>query len=575
MNHDLHSSFLMSKTDVSIIIPCYNHGKYLADSIQSCRKQTREPREIIVVDDASPDPETQSILDDLEADDLAIIRLKQNGGVARARNEGIRIASGSMILPLDADDVLEPEFLEEAIPVMNNHPDCGVVYSQGYYFGAEEGIVPIPPYQFPGILLDPYIFSVGLFRKVDWEKAGGYSEEMRDAWEDYEFWISIIELGKTVYQIAKPLIGYRRHEQGSRDNWVNSVERRVELHKRIFELHKEFYCRNIDVLFRNHVENGGLKQAREMLAPREFHPELYRLGEEVENYPADGTVPEREWTTVSFSVDGGWRLEDTLRLDPMNNPGFGKVGTIRLFSGDKAWKEINFTSVAGQAIFHGSYLVRANDGLFFSCGVDPQIWIPWRVLAEGEGGSVDRIEVDLRLEANFFDTLHAMQRTAKVLAKGRYGLVSLEDDVDAYQKQLLEELSRRRMNASGIAYRLGKALEDGIRLLAISAAKVAGKGGRSKAVSEGNKWSIQLSAKSDIQVEIVKETNSELQISVTAPLGSVWVETAKARIMGVPENQGFSQFRFPTEKLDFGRIRYTDSKGVRHTLGWLTRNSES
>jgi len=566
---------LMSKSDVSIIIPCYNHGEYLSESIDSCRKQSRAPREIIVVDDASSDPGTKEILGQLRGDDLTVIRLEKNGGVSQARNEGIAAAAGSMILPLDADDRLEPDFIEEAVPILENDARCGVVYSQGYYFGAEEGIVPIPSYQFPGILLDPYIFSVGLFRKQDWKKVGGYSTSMKEAWEDYEFWISIIELGRTVHQIPKPLIGYRRHELGSRDNWVNSVDRRVELHKRIFELHKDFYCKNIDVLFRNHVENEGLKQARETLAPRTFRPEMYHLGENITSHLCEEEIPRKKWTTVSFPLQGEWREEDTVRLDPMNNPGFGRIGRITLWREKEKVHEVDFPLLAERAVFHGAYLVRAEEGLFFSCGVDPQIWIPWNLLVTHEIEKPDRIEFELYLDANFFDTVHAMQRTAKVLAKGRYGLVSLEDDVDAYQRQLIEELSRRRMNASGSFYKWAKGLEDVARVVALACSRFLPLRGERESCAKSESWMLIPHRKNKVSWHLEEEQGKDLIIETDRPLEAVWLETSKGRMMGLPMDPGFCRFRFATHAANKARLRYTNKSGRRHTAGWLVLSKES
>jgi len=99
---------------VSIIIPCYNQGRYLAESIGSVLASDFTELEIIVVDDGSTEPETRRILDMLEYPKTRLIR-RANGGLAAARNSGIAEAQGRYILPLDADDRIGPEYLGQAV----------------------------------------------------------------------------------------------------------------------------------------------------------------------------------------------------------------------------------------------------------------------------------------------------------------------------------------------------------------------------------------------------------------------------------------------------------------------------
>ena len=88
---------------VSVIIPCYNQGRYLDDAITSVLVQTYQNFEILIVDDGSTEPETIEILQDYQQPKTRIIRT-ENQGVATARNLGIAQAQGTYILPLDADD---------------------------------------------------------------------------------------------------------------------------------------------------------------------------------------------------------------------------------------------------------------------------------------------------------------------------------------------------------------------------------------------------------------------------------------------------------------------------------------
>ena len=99
---------------VSIIIPCYNYGQYVEEAIDSVLNQTIKNIEIIVVDDGSTDPNTIKILKNLKKPKTKIIH-QENQTQAIARNNGIKISKGKYICCLDADDKLEPTYLEECI----------------------------------------------------------------------------------------------------------------------------------------------------------------------------------------------------------------------------------------------------------------------------------------------------------------------------------------------------------------------------------------------------------------------------------------------------------------------------
>ena len=86
---------------ISVVIPCYNQARYLADAIRSVREQTHQPIECIVVDDGSTD-RTSEVAAELGARVLH----QPNGGVSAARNAGLSAARGELVVFLDADDVL-------------------------------------------------------------------------------------------------------------------------------------------------------------------------------------------------------------------------------------------------------------------------------------------------------------------------------------------------------------------------------------------------------------------------------------------------------------------------------------
>ena len=128
---------------VSVVIPCYNYGRFLNDAIASVRAQTLQDFEIIVVDDGSNDDVTPGVLDALEGSDqspdLTVIR-QENQGAPTARNTGIRVAKGLYVCCLDADDTMEPTYLEKCVLLMEGNAGVSLAYSWLRVTGAEERV---------------------------------------------------------------------------------------------------------------------------------------------------------------------------------------------------------------------------------------------------------------------------------------------------------------------------------------------------------------------------------------------------------------------------------------------------
>ena len=108
----------MIESLVSVITPCYNGSKYIAETIESVMKQTYPNWEMLVIDDGSTDDSAKIVQKYAEKDARIHLIYQENEGSASARNHGIRLAKGQYIAFLDADDLWEPEFLERQIAFM-------------------------------------------------------------------------------------------------------------------------------------------------------------------------------------------------------------------------------------------------------------------------------------------------------------------------------------------------------------------------------------------------------------------------------------------------------------------------
>lgn len=120
---------------VSVIMPAYGQAEYIAESLDSVIRQTYGNWEVIVVDDGSPD----NVAGIVEAYSVSDSRIKffhtENRGVSAARNFAVRQTSGEYILPLDADDTIEPTYLEKCVARFVEYPETDVVYCMWRFFG--------------------------------------------------------------------------------------------------------------------------------------------------------------------------------------------------------------------------------------------------------------------------------------------------------------------------------------------------------------------------------------------------------------------------------------------------------
>ena len=229
---------------VSVIMPCYNDGQYIEEALYSLRAQTYLNWELIVIDDGSDEPETLRVLEQLE--EMPYVRLLRTNHVrpAGARNAGIQAARGTYILPLDADDTIEPTYMEKAVKILNENPHVGVVYCKADLFGEQSGPWGLPDYSLRAMLQDNIVFVTSMFRREDWERVGGFNTNMHAGMEDYDFWLSILELDREVVQIPEVLFHYRIKPKSRTTGFQNSVEQIKDTYHTLYRNHTALYEKN-------------------------------------------------------------------------------------------------------------------------------------------------------------------------------------------------------------------------------------------------------------------------------------------------------------------------------------------
>jgi len=225
---------------VSVIIPCYNDGKYLKDALQSVLTQRYRNVEIIVVDDGSEDAGTHQILKQINYPNTHVF-FKAHEGVSAARNFAVAKAAGEYILPLDADDLLGIRFTEQAVEILENNPDVKVVCGEIEMFGARTGRKKLPEYSMEMLLGQNTMAVTSLFRKSDFLLTKGFNVNMREGFEDWDFWLSLLEPGGEVRKLNEVAVRYRIKKRSR--NFSLSHQQMKRLRKQIYENHKPLYAK--------------------------------------------------------------------------------------------------------------------------------------------------------------------------------------------------------------------------------------------------------------------------------------------------------------------------------------------
>ena len=233
---------------VSVMIPYYNCKEYIVETIQSVLSQSHQNFEIIIVDDGS-DPEHADYLKGFLADKPAIrYAVQNNQGVAAARNHAARLAGGKYFLFLDSDDLILPDYIEKCLTVLENNPDCKLVYPLAEYFDAQEGLWNLPDYDgLESLLKGNRIPIISMHRAEDFVSLGGFDENLTTH-EDWDLWIRLLSNGGTVIRIPEVLFRYRKRRDGS--SLINRLEQNPDLNREDWQ---KVYEKNRALFMQHHL----------------------------------------------------------------------------------------------------------------------------------------------------------------------------------------------------------------------------------------------------------------------------------------------------------------------------------
>lgn len=234
---------------VSVIIPFYNQGELLEQCIQSVHSQTYENIETVIINDGSNEINSINVLEKIKIKypNTKIISI-ENSGVAKARNIGIMRSQGEFILPLDADDKIASKYIEKCVEALKNNKNIDIVYCIGKCFGYKNGIFVLDDFSEQKMLKKNLVFCSALYRRTDFYQTCGYNSNMTYGNEDWDFWLSMIELGKKFYRINEILFFYRL-KIISRNTEINKFNnKQSQMMKQLIDNHRQLYFNyNVDV----------------------------------------------------------------------------------------------------------------------------------------------------------------------------------------------------------------------------------------------------------------------------------------------------------------------------------------
>lgn len=223
---------------VSVIIPCYNYGRFLAEAVDSVLRQIRLPDEILISDDASTD-DTRDIAQFFAGQYPDLIRVNTNEsnlGIVKHFNRAISLTSGDYVMFLGADNRLRSDYLSKTCEALDLHPEAAIAYTDFALFGPRARIVhesflrsnsgsvienELFLVRFPDFdeaakarLLrgDNFIHGSSLYRRSAFEQAGGY-QDRTDRAEDHALFTRMISAGWSARRVAEPLLEYRQHSE--------------------------------------------------------------------------------------------------------------------------------------------------------------------------------------------------------------------------------------------------------------------------------------------------------------------------------------------------------------------------
>jgi glycosyltransferase involved in cell wall biosynthesis len=277
---------------VSVIIPCYNLGQYLDEAVGSVLAQSYQEFEILIVDDGSTDDATRRLLTDYRRPRTRITR-SENRGLPAAKNLGLSKTTAPYVCMLDADDRLDELFLEKSVGALEEDPSVAFVSHWLRTFGDESREWTPTECDISTVLDVNTINGAALVRRSALDAIGGFDETMREGYEDWDVWISLLERGFRG-RILNEVLFYYRRRQGSMINAIFENKSHPRVYRYLAEKHSHSVTDHLGTLLSRRDEDLVYLQQH----IQDFEAEWYRsLAPEIAKQSDDLASVERKIKT--------------------------------------------------------------------------------------------------------------------------------------------------------------------------------------------------------------------------------------------------------------------------------------
>jgi glycosyltransferase involved in cell wall biosynthesis len=218
----------------SIVIPSYNYGRYLAEAIESALHQTRQPSEVLVVDDGS----TDDSLAVAQRYPVTLLRQRHHGAV-QTMASGIAASTGDCFAILNADDRMPPDYLEVTVPLLERNERVGFVYTSLTLFGTSHELVPARPFSLARLLAANFVHGSSLIRRRAYDCTPGLSGLDLAVYEDWYLVLDLISRGWEGVGTNDTTLYYRQHGMSRNKTGGEEHERAI---RRIMVDHASLYA---------------------------------------------------------------------------------------------------------------------------------------------------------------------------------------------------------------------------------------------------------------------------------------------------------------------------------------------
>lgn len=232
-----------------IVITAFDQGAMVQEAVDSALAQTLRPDRVVVVDDGSADPGSLEVLETLAASPAGVGRPpvevihQPNLGVSAARNRGLAACGDcAFVTVLDGDDRLAPEFLRRTVHALVADPTAVGASSSMRMFGVAHAVVMPAGGDVSAFLARNACPATLTLRREAWARTGGYAEDMRSGFEDWDFFLTVLSGGGRLAVLPEPLIEYRTAPDSAN---IVSMDHRAELVASLMDRHPDLYTAEV------------------------------------------------------------------------------------------------------------------------------------------------------------------------------------------------------------------------------------------------------------------------------------------------------------------------------------------